>query len=223
MEPAKAAPIPERNPLIGGETGVLARLADGTGPVERLGVSLGVSDVTETHVVAMDLTPGRGTDLVTMALDGGAPPQTLLGTEFNEGEGDVSPDGEWLAFESDETGQFEIYVYAYPDAQAERSTISIAGGRHPAWSRTGDELFYWADNQFMVVPMQTTPSFSRGTPRMLFEGPYFQALGRTYDVAPDGRFLMIKAAAEVGENTPSLHLNVVLNWDQELLERVPVP
>ena len=212
------------NSLRSGERGFYAKLADGTGPVESLGeFTGGVSDVTETHVVANRLMPDRGTDVVIMTLDGDSPPQTFLGTEFNEGEGDVSPDGEWLAFESDETGRFEIYVYAFPDAEAGRSTISTGGGRHPLWSRTGSELFYWADNQFMVVPIQTTPSFSRGTPRMLFEGPYFQALGRTYDVASDARFLMIKAAAEVGENTPSQQVNVVLNWLEELKRLVPVP
>ena len=208
--------------LGGRGDGLSSTPADGTGPVERLTEFRygAVSAVTETHVIASTLTPDRGTDLIMVALDGDNPPETLLGTEFNEGHAALSPDGEWLAFESDESGRPEIHVRPFPDVEAGRATISTTGGQHPAWSRDGRELFYWADNQFMVASVQTTPSFSRGTPQVLFEGSYFQATGRTYDVAPDGRFLMIKAAAEAGENTPP-QINVVINWFEELTRLVP--
>ena len=73
----------------------------------------------------------------------------------------------------------------------------------------------------MVVSVEATSSFSRGTPRTLFEGSYVQAVGHTYDVAPDGRCLMIKSGGD--EVAPPWQITVVLHWDQELLERVPIP
>ena len=72
----------------------------------------------------------------------------------------------------------------------------------------------------MAAPVQVEPSFSRGTPQLLFEGGYHQAVGRTYDVAPDGRFVMVKEDAE--DEAPSPVIVVVDNWFQELTERVPV-
>ena len=73
----------------------------------------------------------------------------------------------------------------------------------------------------MAASIQTDPRFIFGTPRVLFEGDYFRATGRTYDVAPDGRFLMIKTGAQTDTARPR-QITVVLNWTQELLERVPV-
>ena len=147
---------------------IYSTAADGTGPVERLAEFSGLTGVlavTESEVVADLFTLDRGADLVLVALDGEDAPETLLSTEFNESMGGLSPDGAWLAFVSDESGQPEVYVRPFPNVEAGRSTISTAGGQGPVWSRDGSELFYWASNQFMAVSVQTTPSFSRGRHR----------------------------------------------------------
>ena len=102
--------------------------------------------------------------------------------------------------------------------------------RHPSsWGPDGDELFYVATDALMAVPVRTTPSFEPGrpTPVVRDQGYYWMlggALGRFYDVAPDGqRFLMIKEAPEADETRGRAEIQVVLNWDQELKARVPVP
>jgi hypothetical protein len=128
-----------------------------------------------------------------------------------------------LAYRSDESGQFEIYVQPFPGPGA-KFPVSIGGGTQPAWSRDSGELFY-RDNAGMMVAATiadgaTSPVGDR-TP--LFQaGSYFLGTGyRQYDVAPDGRFLMqgqiIQESAEGG----APHINVVLNWFEELRERVP--
>ena len=96
------------------------------------------------------------------------------------------------------------------------------------WSRDGSELFYWEEDRLVAVPVSTIASFSRGTPVVLFETTNFlggagAAPGRTYDVAPDGRFVMVKTAGDAMEQTQAPQITVVLNWSQELLERVSVP
>jgi hypothetical protein len=101
------------------------------------------------------------------------------------------------------------------------------GGSRPAWARNGRELFYVDENnQMMAVPVQTAPAFSGGNPARVFETRYLVPNnGRTYDVSADGqRFLMIKGsdANERTSGTPPANIVVVLNWFEELKQRVPV-
>ena len=121
----------------------------------------------------------------------------LVQTRFNELNGVISPDGQWLAYQSNETGQFETYVRPFPDANSGRWQISTSGGTRPLWARSGKELFYLGPSgAVMSVGVEGGSTFRAGSPTPLFEGPYFmnaQQKGRTYDVSPDGqRFLMIK-------------------------------
>lgn len=119
----------------------------------------------------------------------------LIQTPFIEQNGEVSPDGRWLAYESNESGQFQIYVRPFPDVDAGRWQISPWGGTRPLWARDGRELFYVTPTgTLMAVPVDTATSFSAGTPVRLFDGPFFeflrtldtsQIVGRTYDISPD--------------------------------------
>lgn len=114
----------------------------------------------------------------------------------------------------------QISVRPFPNVDAGHWTISTSGGTRPLWARSGRELFYLDGAGAMTrVPIQTTPTFSAGTPLKLFDTRYFNSgLGRTYDVSPDGqRFLMIKAAGT--EQAPSIV--VVLNWLEELKAKLP--
>ena len=109
----------------------------------------------------------------------------------------------------------------FPSSGGKRQ-ISTEGGRKPAWARDGRELFYGNGNQMMAVEIATEPTFSAGMPRLLFEGTY---LGGTvflayYDIAPDGQtFVMIQQGVQ---DTEATQINVVLNWFEELKQRVPV-
>jgi Tol biopolymer transport system component len=129
-----------------------------------------------------------------------------------------SPDGRWLAYVSDESGQDEIYVQAYPGPGA-RYTISTEGGREPLWAADGTELFYRKDEQVLVVPIQSGPELTLGTPRVLFKGRYASVpwAGNNYDVSPDGqRFVMLEGNLD---SVPR-RINVVLNWVEELKTRL---
>jgi Tol biopolymer transport system component len=143
-------------------------------------------------------------------------------TPFNEGSPAFSPDGRWLAFTSDASGRYEIYVQPYPGPGG-RVQISAEGGTEPVWPRNGRELFYRAGDKTMAVEIKTQPGFSAGKPKLLFQGRYQPppTLNANYDVSPDGhRFLMLKPA---GEEQGPTQINVVLNWFEELKRLVPSP
>ena len=104
----------------------------------------------------------------------------------------VSPDGQWIAYESDESGQSEIYVDRFPEL-GERTTISVGGGSEPLWGPKGDEIFYRHGDAVMAVPiLETTEEFRHGGPVELFSGAFGQNTSpRHWDIHPDGdRFIM---------------------------------
>lgn len=147
-----------------------------------------------------------------------------MGTEFNELNGEISPDGRWFAYQSDSSGQMEVYVRTFPDDAGGQTLVSTAGGTTPLWGLDSRELFYRSGSQLMAVPIQMEPTFTAATPQPLFDWSHrFGSPGRGYDISPDGqRFLMIKDASSATEDRAALGINVVLNWRQELLERAPV-
>ena len=131
---------------------------------------------------------------------------------------EVSPDGLWIAYVSDQSGRNEIYVRPFPDINAGLWQISTAGGMQPLWSRNGRELFYRNGDALMIVSVETEPGFMPGTPRVLFEGNFSAPQGgRAYDISPDGeRFLMMRDSAAARSE-----LVVVENWFEELERLVP--
>ncbi len=146
---------------------------------------------------------------------GGAKLQSFLDSRSQKVDPAFSPDGHWVAYRSDETGNREIYVAPYPGPGG-KFLISTEGGASPRWSHDGRELFYRNGGKMMAVDVQTSPMFRAGTPKMLFQGNY----ANSYDVAPDGkRFLMIKPPAAL--QAPTDQVTVVLNWFEELRRRAP--
>ncbi|HLZ26345.1 MAG TPA: hypothetical protein VKV73_03405, partial [Chloroflexota bacterium] len=154
-----------------------------------------------------------------------AQPQPLVQTKFREGFADISPDGRWIAYQSDESGQNEIYVRPFPNVNDGHWQVSSAGGVKPTWAPSERELFYLDPNgALMAVAVQSTSTFNHGDPTKLFGAPYYQPLrGRVYDVSRDGqKFLMIKDAPSGGERASAPdNLVVVLDWVEELKARVP--
>jgi hypothetical protein len=148
-------------------------------------------------------------------------PIPFLRSQSNEFQGQVSPDSHWIAYTSDESGQREVYVRAFPAAERQWR-ISIAGGVQPRWSGDGKELFFInPEGKMMAVAVKAvlgaSPSFEPSKPQPLFEAhaaqpPAFWAFG--YDVMADGkRFLVVTNG---GASGPSPMLNVMVNSDAGL-------
>jgi hypothetical protein len=145
-----------------------------------------------------------------------------VATRFNERNGEISPDGAWLAYQSDMSGKDEIYVQPFPNLEQGPLQISTDGGSVPAWARTGGELFYFApDGKLMAVPVEHGHAFRRGNAVVVVDRPYFRSINqdRNYDVSSDGRFLMIKDLAASTAAAPQLV--VVQNFFEELNRLVP--
>ena len=153
----------------------------------------------------------------------------LLKDNYNEFQPRISPNGRWMAYVSDESGKNEVYVRPFPEVDGGRWQISTSGGDSPLWSPGGRELFYRNGDAVMAVPVKTDPSFSLETPKTLFHGTYvsFGVQGnRTelnpWDISPDGkRFLMVKQPDALAYGGPR-KINIVVNWLEELKQRVPV-
>jgi Tol biopolymer transport system component/tRNA A-37 threonylcarbamoyl transferase component Bud32 len=201
------------------------QLADGSGGLERLTTSKFVhipgSWSPDGQTLAFSEVNGTtGYDIWTLLVSD-RKAQPFLQTQFNEAAPQFSPDGHWIAYVSDESGRKEIYVQPYPGPGG-KWQISTESGVEPLWNRNGRELFYRSGKKMMAIEIATKPSFSAGTPKMLFEGQY-QSLPTistpNYDVSPDGeRFLLLKP---VEQDQAATQINVVLNWFEELKQKVP--
>jgi serine/threonine-protein kinase len=145
----------------------------------------------------------------------------LIKNEFCNQQAAVSPDGRWVAYSSNLSGRDEIYVERYPEL-GNRQQISTGGGLNPVWSRSGNELFFTGPNrQMLSVPIKSGAALTAGRPQVLFEFPIFVGGGaRPYDIAPDGRFIIIRNAQE-DANGPAPSLILVQNWFEELKRLVP--
>jgi Tol biopolymer transport system component len=152
-----------------------------------------------------------GYDLWIQPFSGDRKAYPFLQTPANEWNGRLSPDNHWLAYQSDETGTYEIYVTTFPSKQG-KWQISTHGGSRPVWNRDGAELFYIAaDQEMMAVRVKAGARFDHGTPAPLFEARTWALEG--YDVSPDGkRFLMV---SPVGQDS-SASMNVLVNWQTGL-------
>jgi len=157
-------------------------------------------------------------DIWVLSLEGPRELDLILGTEFKDVFPAFSPDGRWIAYMSDRDGRSQVYVRPYP-AMDRVWQISYDLGEEPIWSPNGDELFYRSVNKWMVVSISTEPEFKAGTPQVVFEGPYVNVSGLSYDVAPDGqRFLVLQPEYDDSEVR---ELHVVTNWFEELKRLVP--
>ena len=162
----------------------------------------------------------RELDVVDLATGKARP--LLHDDKVNQVAGAISPDGHWIAYESWEKPQTEIYVRPVPDVMSRREKISVAGGRYPRWARDGSAELYYVDLQgYMTgVSVETSPELRLGAVTRLFAWvpPTGAISGVPYDVSPDGRFLIVKSAALPD---PSVDLSVTLNWLAEVERLVP--
>lgn len=171
-------------------------------------------------LVFTQLDPKTREDIWFVPLENGKAgrPVAFLHSEANEMYGQLSPDGRWMAYRSDESGRAEIYTRSFPSGE-DPTKISIDGGDQPRWRGDGKELFFiGAEGRLIAVPIEMAgsakPSLSPGAPHPLFTAPplvHYNVEAFDYDVTPDGnRFLL---AGAVRATSSSLPLDVVLNWD----------
>lgn len=229
-------------------TGVLnlySQAADFTGTVQRITTSVNSQWPTSatpdgSTIVGFDRAPRTLTsDVVTFPLTatavrpgaGGAgglmqPPAPSVASVRIPGFGEVSPDGRYLSYESEESGRKEIYVRPFPEADRNRWQISKGGGTRAVWARNGLELFYLDESGALTtVPVQTSgPTFVHGRPSTIFHTTYAESNpARHYDVSRDGqRFLMLKDR-EPDPNATRAPIVVVDGWFGGLKWRVPPP
>jgi dipeptidyl aminopeptidase/acylaminoacyl peptidase len=142
----------------------------------------------------------------------------LIESAFNKAEAQVSPDGRWLAYASNESGRQEVYVQPFPSLGG-KWQVSTTGGAEPRWSRDGRQLVYSNGNKMMSVEVETKSGFAAGSPRLLFDQPYAHGgPGSYYDMAPDGQhFVMLKVDET---KSTQFELRVVLNWGEEVTRRL---
>jgi dipeptidyl aminopeptidase/acylaminoacyl peptidase len=163
-----------------------------------------------------------------ISMEGDHVRKPLLQEKYVEKDPMVSPDGRWMAYASNESGRYEVYVRPFPDVNNGQWQVSTSGGNTPLWSPDGRELYYHIGDAAMAVPVETGSAFSHGKPKVLFQLKTTVRLSGidlsdwTYwDISPDGkRFLMWKETDAAAEGPRKI--NIILNWTEELKQRVPV-
>jgi hypothetical protein len=205
----------------GTESTLMKKPADGSRDAVKVVKTSGRAYITwvnpkETSAIvdAVNPTCDRG-DILRVTFRTSAPPERLVGTPSNEYAGAVSPGGNWLAYESDDTGRPEIYVREL-EGSGVRWHVTSEGGEEPHWSSDGRQLFFRSANRLMAVPLEPGRTLRHGQPRGLFDGVYNTGIesGRSYDVNPvTGRFLLVRPA----DSGPSPRaVRMVLNWALDL-------
>jgi dipeptidyl aminopeptidase/acylaminoacyl peptidase/predicted Ser/Thr protein kinase len=196
---------------------------DGSGESHAITGSTSVVDIPNSvspdgsTLAFIRQTSDTSGDIYVLDLHGEAKPRVVVSTPAYEGGSQFSPDGRWIVYASDESGQMQVYVRPYP-GPGQKVTVSTQGGTQPVWNRNGRELFYRHVDKMMVVDVATSPTLKMSEPRQLFEQRYafLTATTPNYDISADGqRFVMIK------DESGSGRLNVVLNWTEELKRLVP--
>jgi len=152
--------------------------------------------------------------------------ESLIATMSAELHPDISPDGRWIAYTSDQSGRRQVIVQPFPSLQGQwKVSVDAEGGDRPVWSRGGKELFYASlKGTIMAVSYEDTPTFAARTPVRLFDWPTVTTIsqGRSFDVSRDGqRFLMIKDGGADNSKAPPTAITVSLNWIEELKEKLP--
>jgi WD40 repeat protein len=169
-------------------------------------------------------TPEAGSHIMVESLEGDYESHPFADIKASAGSAKFSPDGHWLAYCSNETKKPQVYVQAFP-GPGPKIQVSSDGGTDPAWKRMGGELYFRNGDKMMAVAVSTTPTFTAGHPRTLWEGRYSHGMSTScgppgatssnYDVTADGqRFLMIKDDAPY--TAVSKQVIVALSWDYEV-------
>jgi serine/threonine-protein kinase len=215
-----------------GRSGLFWTQADGTQPPQRLSTADGyqtpASWTPDGHLLYVQEPPF---DIWLLSRHGdGWTGKALLASKDYEGDAQVSPDGRWIAYTSDETGRAEVYVRQFPSL-AGRRPVSTEGGREPVWARNGRELFYLrgsgpsTDTLEMVVHDVGSDGAIAPAGRPLFRlGPIRAGINTPvpgFDVTPDGKRFIFPQFSDTSLGPPPKQIHVVFNWFEELKAKVP--
>jgi Tol biopolymer transport system component len=226
----------------GSANNLYALEADGRGTVERLtsGPTIHIAAWVApdgSGILGSEVNPKTAGNIVWFPFrrpasaaagppcESGSLPEPVVATPFIDYNPAVSPDGRYVAYQSNESGRDEIYVRPFPRVNDGLWLVSNNGGRKPAWARDGHELYYLdLTNALTAVPVRTSVGkLVHGNPSKLFSIPSFEeaTASRPYDPAADGRFLVVKATGSVDRKPPAMV--VVLNWFAELQAKFQDP
>jgi Tol biopolymer transport system component len=212
---------------------LFTRRADSTGSDERLlARAKDLADLLadgwsrdQKHLLFTEVPPSIKCSIGQIAIERPSDVKLLVKSEFCNAGASVSPDGHWIAYSSSVSDRHEIFVERYPELGTKQQ-LSTSGGAFPLWSRDGRELFFMTldGRKMFSVPVQSGATLVAGVPQVLFEFPMLTPLGgnRPYDIAPDGRFLIIRSGQADPDVGPASTLILVQNWFEELKRLVPV-
>jgi len=207
------------------ERGIWIRRADASQPAERV-VELPEGLFADEAVWSPDgkalviraQRPNSGRDILALRPGIDTVPRPLIATAKEEYSPTVSPNGKWLAYTSNESGQEEVYVRPFENPDRARWAVSVGGGTEPLWARSGREIFYRQGvGDLMRRTVAETPDLSLGPVEQLFDARGYRTdhYHRVYDIAPGGdRFIMVRRQGLVSE------LVLVTNWFEELKAKV---
>jgi Tol biopolymer transport system component/tRNA A-37 threonylcarbamoyl transferase component Bud32 len=179
---------------------LLVRASDASGTERQLVVREGLqwpSDWTRSgYILYTDVPLDEDRDIWAVKADGSEAPFPYLDTPFLERGGDVSPDGRWIAYDSNSPGQFEVFVNSFPKPAASPVVVSSGGGRNPRWGPNGRELFYWDEDRLVAARIDLSSRPRVVSSRVVLTAPYAGADHPNYDVHPDGkRFVVVTGRA----------------------------
>jgi serine/threonine-protein kinase len=217
-----------------GESALYSQNADGTGQAEQFfqaAAAAGPPPVLQTEgwsrdgrTVVVQVDRGGTFDIAMINLAPELRFAELVATPAIQGGAAISPDGRWLAYLSNVSGVFEVYVERFPEL-GDRQRISTNGGFSPRWSADGRELFFQSidGRQIMSVAIAGGQKLAAGVPAVVFEGEYVPtaATVRPFEVGADGQFFLLKVASAASNKMPTIQ--VVQSWGEELKRLVPPP
>jgi serine/threonine-protein kinase len=203
----------------GSPQGIFWRRADGTGSAEPLLLGSGLNTSAWTPEGNLIFTEGSAAsgDIYLLSVSGERTREPLVATKYDEGRAALSPDGRWLAYQSNESGRYEVYVRPFPDVDSGKWTVSTSGGEDPRWSRDGRTLFFISGQKLLSADVSTEPTFSSRPPQKAFDLVDYQPTGVPfpYDVSPDGKRILLDRSAR-----RKAEIVVVQNWLADLDQRV---
>ena len=214
---------PDGKHIIFGSKGLLYRQkTDGSGTAELL-ANINVRRLTSCSQGGKQLLvtigdPNSGSDIWVVPVEEQSQqsPFPFIQRNHDQRQAVWSSDGQWVAYSSNESGVPEIWVTPYP-GPGPTIPISTQGGQEPVWSRVGKELYYRSDDKMIAATFETEPEFRVTSSEVLFEDHFVSCkICKTYDVGPDGQFVMIQDSEESLQQ-----INVVLNWFEELKRLAP--
>ncbi len=202
-----------------GNPRIVIRQADGSGSAEEIRFDYIRAYLTcwsrdGSTLVLAGTGKGRGWDIFTVALTGDRTSHDFLTGKYDEWLGSLSPDGKWIAYNSNESGTSQVYVMPFPGGFG-KWQISADWGKEPRWSSDGKTLYYTTKHGLAAVGISGTLSLVIGRSREIYKdiSTYSAESGINFDIAPDGRFLFTRPK---DETQPIQQINVVMNWFDEL-------